>query len=63
MTSQIHMYTGQFDMDMREIGLDRAYATDKLVELAFNTLQTTAHFAQKCEHKIVGLVGHGQRQK
>ncbi len=45
MTSQIHMYTGQFDMDMREIRLDRAYATDKLVELAFNTLQTTAHFA------------------
>ena len=63
MTGQIHMYAGQFDVDMREIGLDRADATDKLVELTFNTLQATAHFAQKGKHKIVRLVGHGRPQK
>src|SRR5260370_18114105 len=51
---------GQFDMDMREISLDRAHPTDELVELTFNALQTSTHIAQEREHETVGLVGHDQ---
>src|SRR5260370_5652823 len=45
---------GQFDMDMREISLDRAHPTDELVELTFNALQTSTHIAQEREHETVG---------
>ena len=60
MGGHVNMQTGQLDMDMREIGLDRAYATDKLVELSFHTFQTRAHVTKKREDEIFGLLGHNE---
>src|SRR5262252_3382531 len=50
---------GQFNMDVREIRLDRTHTADELVKLAFHTLQASTHLAQNRQHEVVRLVSHG----
>ena len=52
------MDTGQFDMDLSKVVLDRTHPPDELIDLAFKTIQAPTHLSQESQNKVVGLISH-----